>query len=81
MVQTIIVCLLITLIVASLLGYLLYSQKYFTNGLNEAVINPKFKDLRHDVEFVFECEGVKYYKFTNELKFKMINIDLFLLEN
>lgn len=67
MLEAIIICLLIGLIVAFSLGFLLFSQGHFTNGQNKLIINPKFENLRNDVEFVFECECVKYYRFTNEL--------------
>jgi len=52
------------LILASLLGYLLYLQNTYTKPLK---INPKFLAVpKSCVEFVFECEGIKYYKYTDE---------------
>lgn len=58
----------ILLICASFVVQVLYLRKYSTNGLTNSKVNPIFLETpKNAIQFVFECEGVKYYKFTNEL--------------
>lgn len=55
---------IVSLIALCFALYRIYLQTSFTT---KASVNPKFTNQKNAFEFVFECEGVKYYKFANEL--------------
>jgi hypothetical protein len=61
--------LIVLLICASFVVQVLYLRKYSINGLtnSKVSVNPSFLEMpKNAIEFVFECEGVRYYKFANE---------------